>query len=174
MHAASSDTRSRYYALMQLASNWPVDITTARSVFEGARLLEDPAWPARLLAHGALTEGALLIAGHTEEARSTAGELYDLAMRFDVGKLYLALDAMALLACREQRYEAAARIVACADAAHEAHGQARRRPAAQRVRSAVNTVLDEYLGPAWRNDRPDGEQRLDEARACALALGLYA
>ncbi|HXN10663.1 MAG TPA: hypothetical protein VN859_05425, partial [Steroidobacteraceae bacterium] len=254
MHAASGDTRSRYYALMQLASNWPVDITTARSVFEGARLLEDPAWPARLLAHGALTEGALLtgagqltaaraayqralrlalttserqalaatvhmveldvacddvsaalqlgrplalslqhlgrrdtriellvvifsallIAGETEEARSAGAELYDLAVRFDIGKLYLALDAMALLACREQRYDAAARIVACADTAHETHGQARRRPAAQRVRSAVAMLLDEHLGPAWRNGRPDGEQRLDEATACALALGLCA
>ena len=252
MHASVGDERSRYYALMQLAINGPVDISTARTVLESARALEDPAWPARLLAHGALTEGALLtgagllaaartayqralrlalttserqalaatvhiveldvacddvaaalqlgrplalslrhlgrrdtriellvvtfsallIAGETDEARAAGAELYELAARFDSGKLYLALDAMALLACRERHYETAARIAACADAALEVHGRARRRPAAQRVRGVVDMVLDENLGPEWRTGRPPGEERLDEARACTLALGI--
>ncbi|MGO8830089.1 MAG: ATP-binding protein [Steroidobacteraceae bacterium] len=253
MHAATGDVRSRYYALMQLASNWPVDAGTGRSVHEEARLLEDPAWPARLLTHGALTEGALLtsagqfvaartayqralrfalttserqalvatvniaeldiacgdtaaalqlgrplalslqhlgrretriellvvtfsallIAGEIEEARATGAELYDLAVRFDSSKLYMALDAMALLACKEQRFEAAARIAACADAARETHGHAHRRPAAQRVRASVKSLLDEHLGPAWCAGR-GGLQPLDETAACALALGLSA
>jgi len=120
-----------------------------------------------------VTFSALLIAGEIEEARATGAELYDLAVRFDSSKLYMALDAMALLACKEQRYEAAARIGACADVAHETHGHAQRRPAAQRVRASVKTLLDEHLGPAWRAGR-GGVQPLDETAACALALGLSA
>ncbi len=254
MHEATGDNRARYYALTQIASNWPVGTATARSVFEAARLLEDPAWPARLLTHGALTEGALLtgagefvaartayqralrfalttserqalvatvniaeldiacgdtvsalqlcrplalslqhlgrretriellavtfsallIAGEIDEARATGAELYDLAVRFDSSKLYMALDAMALLACEERRYDAAARIAACADAAHEAHGQARRRPAAQRVRNRVMALLDEHLGAARCAGPRDAHQTLDETTACALALGLCA
>ena len=46
MHAATGDSRSHYYALMQLAGNWRVDTDAARSTFETARHLEDPAWPA--------------------------------------------------------------------------------------------------------------------------------
>jgi predicted ATPase/DNA-binding winged helix-turn-helix (wHTH) protein len=252
MHAATGDTRSRYYALMQLAANWRVDTDSARSAFEAARTLEDPAWPARLLAFGALTEGAfltsagqfakgraayeravrlalttserqalgatvniveldstcgnttaalqlgrplalslqhlgrrethfellttmfsaLLLAGETNEARSTGKELYDLAQRFDASKLYMALDAMAFLACKDRHYPAAARIARCANAAHEAHGQARRRPAEERMRCSVVATLDEHLGSAWHAsscDRP-----MKETAACALALGLEA
>lgn len=36
----------------------------------------------------AMTFSALLIAGDLDEARATAGELYDLALRLDTGKLY--------------------------------------------------------------------------------------
>src|SRR5271165_1622493 len=252
MHAEASDSRSRYHALMQLAHNWPAD--TGRSVFETARVLEDPAWPARLLAHGALTEGtlltsagdfiaarsayqralrialttserqaliasvniveldvacgdtasalqlgrpltlslrhvgrretriellvvtfsALLIAGETDEARTTAAELYELSARFDTGKLYMVLDSMALLACKERRYDAAARIAACADVAYDAHGQARRRPAAERVRAAVVEALNQQLGPDWRAGARRSRELLDEPTACALALGLCA
>ncbi len=78
MHAATSDTRSHYFALMQLAANWRVDTEAARAAFDAARALEDPAWPARLLAHGALTEGTLLTsAGKFTEARAA----YQRAMR---------------------------------------------------------------------------------------------
>ena len=49
MHAETRDTRSHYYALMQLALNWRVDTAAARAAFAAARALEDPAWPARLL-----------------------------------------------------------------------------------------------------------------------------
>jgi len=253
MHAASGDDRSRYYALMLLANNWRADTAAAHSTFEAARLLEDPAWPARLLTFGALTEGAmlssagqfveartayqralrfaltmserqalvatvhiveldiacgntaaalqlgrplalslqymgrretriellvmtfsaLLLAGEIEEARATGAELYDLALRFDTGKLYMALDAMAFLACEERRYDVAARIAGCADAAHEAHGQAHRRPAEERMRASVLKVLDERLGSALRGTGSSREP-LDEAAACALALGLSA
>jgi predicted ATPase len=253
MHAATNDTRSRYYAMMQLAGNWPVDTATAREVVEAARRLEDPAWPARLLTHGALTQGALLtsagelvaarsayqralrlalttserqalaatahiveldvacgdvaaalqlgrplalslqhlgrretriellvvtfsallIAGEIAEARATGAELYQLALRLDTAKLYTVLDAMALLACEERRYGAAARILACADRAHETHGQARRRPAAQRVRTAVMTALDAHLGAEFRAGTGGCAEPLDESTACALALGLY-
>jgi predicted ATPase/DNA-binding winged helix-turn-helix (wHTH) protein len=61
MHADSGDRQARYYALMLLAGNWRVDNEAARAAFKTARALEDPTWPARLLAFGAQTEGALLL-----------------------------------------------------------------------------------------------------------------
>jgi len=254
MHSRANDPRSRYYALMQLAFNSRTDASAARTAFDAARRLEDPAWPARLLAQGALTEGALLqsagefaearaayqrgvraalttserqalaasvsiveldvargdataalqlgrplalslqhlgrresrfellalifgallIAGEVEEARATGAELYELALRLDSGKLYTVLDAMALLASEEGRNGAAARIADCADLAHKAHGQAQRRPAEERMRATVAARLDERLGPAWREQARSSRERLDEAAACALALGLRA
>ena len=252
MHAATSDTRSHYFALMQLAANWRVDTEAARAAFDAARALEDPAWPARLLAHGALTEGtlltsagkftearaayqramrlalsiserqalaatvsiveldiacgdpeaalqlgrplalslrhlgrrdtqfellvmtfvALLVTGELGEARATGAELLDLALRLDRSKLYTVLDAMAYLACAENRYEPAARICSCADDAHAAQGQLRRRPAQERMREAVMSALEENLGANWRALASDSRLRLDEPSACALALGL--
>jgi predicted ATPase/DNA-binding winged helix-turn-helix (wHTH) protein len=254
MHAATGDARSHYYALMQLAGNWRVDTDSARSTLDIARQLEDPAWPARLLALGALTAGgllmsagqfvearaayqravkfglttserqalvasvnlveldiacgntadalqlgrplalslqhlgrretliellshmfsALLISGEVQEARSTGKELYDLALRLDASRLYMVLDAMALLACEDRNYEAAARIVACSDVAHEAHGQVRRRAAEERIRNAVTAILDERLSRSWSQDVKNRHESLDEAKACALALGLWA
>ena len=117
---------------------------------------------------------ALLIAGEIREARATGKELYDLALRLDASKLYMVLDAMALLACEERNYAAAARIVACADAAHEAHGQARRRAAEDRIRTAVVAILEERPGPHRQDASDDRHEPLDESRACALALGLWA
>lgn len=114
--------------------------------------------------------GALLLAGEIEEARATGAELYELSIRLDPSKLYSVLDAMAYLACVDGRYEAAAAIAVAADRAHEAHGQERRRPTEDRMRGAAIALLDQHLGPAWRttgNGRP-----VDEAGACALALGL--
>ncbi|MGC1456900.1 MAG: winged helix-turn-helix domain-containing protein [Steroidobacteraceae bacterium] len=71
MYAATNEPRSHYFALMQLAANWRVAADTARTAFAGAKQLEDPGWPARLLAHGALTEGAMLMeAGRFVEARA--------------------------------------------------------------------------------------------------------
>ncbi len=61
MHADTGDLQARYYALMLLAGNWRIDNEAAREAFKTARALEDPAWPARLLAFGAQTEGALLV-----------------------------------------------------------------------------------------------------------------
>ncbi|MBS0581389.1 MAG: winged helix-turn-helix domain-containing protein [Proteobacteria bacterium] len=252
MHASTSDARSHYFALMQLAANWRVDTEAARAAFDAARALEDPAWPARLLAHGALTEGtlltsagefvaaraayqramrlaltlserqalaatvsiveldiacgdpqaalqlgrplalslrhlgrretqfelltmtfvALLLTGELAEARATGAELLELALRLDRSKLYTVLDAMAYLAGAEQRYEAAARICACADAAHAAQGQLRRRPVQERMRNSVTQALDEHLGERWHERVDSARLRLDEPGACALALGL--
>jgi predicted ATPase/DNA-binding winged helix-turn-helix (wHTH) protein len=254
MHGATGDTRSHYYALMQLASNWRVDSDAARATFHTARHLEEPAWPARLLAFGALTAGgllmsagqfaearaayqravkfaltmserqaliasvnlveldiacgntasalqlgrplalslqhlgrretlfellshmfsALLMAGETQEARATGKELYDLALRLDASKLYMVLDAMALLACEAGNPEVAARIIVCADAAHEAHGQTRRRAAEERIRIAVTAILDKRLSQGWYECVKDRPEPLDEPTACALALGLSA
>jgi hypothetical protein len=57
--------------LMQLAANWRVAAATAREAFAAAKQLEDPGWPARLLAQGALTEGAMLMeAGSFADARA--------------------------------------------------------------------------------------------------------
>jgi predicted ATPase/DNA-binding winged helix-turn-helix (wHTH) protein len=250
MHAATSDSRGHYHALMQLAFSWRVDTDAARAAFEAARKLEDPTWPARLLTHGALTEGALLmsagkftdarvayqravrlalttserqalaatvhiveldiarddtaaalqlgrplalslrhmgrtearfellvltfsallIAGDTAEARATGAELYDLVVRRDTSKLYTVLDAMAYLACEDRQYLLAARIAGCAALAHDAHGQVRRRPAAERMRSAVTVVLDEQLGVSWRTAAAHSRDPLDEATACSMAL----
>jgi predicted ATPase/DNA-binding winged helix-turn-helix (wHTH) protein len=113
---------------------------------------------------------ALLLAGETEEARATGAELFELAVRLDAARLYSALDAMAYLACVSGRDNAAAQITRVADRAHAAHGQQRRRSTEQRMRDAVVTRLDERLGPAWRTASDD--RSIDEAGACALALGL--
>jgi predicted ATPase/DNA-binding winged helix-turn-helix (wHTH) protein len=254
MHAATGDLRSHYYALMLLAFNWRSDDAAARAAFDAARGLEDAAWPARLLTHGALTEGALLMSsgqfvearvayrravrlaltmserqalaatvniveldtacgdtasalqlgrplalslrhsgrretrfellvvtfstllmsGATGEARAYGAELYELALRLDTSKLYLVLDAMAFLACTDVSYDVAARIAAFADVAHEAHGQARRRPTEERMRATVARILDERLGADWRLRATDAREQLDEAAACSLALGLRA
>ena len=254
MHSATSDTRAQYFALMQLAFSWRVDTDAARAAFDTARKLEDPTWPARLLTHGALTEGALLmsagkfaearsayqravrlalttserqalaatvhiveldiarndtaaalqlgrplalslrhmgrtearfellvltfsallIAGDTAEARATGAELFDLVVRHDTSKLYTVLDAMAFLACEDRQYQLAARISGCAAVAHEAHGQVRRRPAAERMHSAVAAVLNEHLGETWRAGTDRSREPLDEVTACSLALGLSA
>lgn len=251
MHTATGDMRARYYALLQLALNWRGDDASARAAFDEARGLEDPGWPARLLAQGAMTEGALLtsrgdyaaareayrhalshaltmserqalaatvaiveldvacgaidaalqlgrplalslrrvgrretrfellvmvmsawlLAGDMDEARRTGAELYRLAMRLDPGRLYMALDAMALLACREARKMDAARIAAFADAAHQARGLAQRGPAAARLRSELAAALDLRPEPSW-NAPEAGRNRLDESSACRLALGL--
>jgi hypothetical protein len=121
----------------------------------------------------ALLFTALLLAGEREEADEIGAELYRLALAFDASRLYLVLDAMALLASLD-RPEAALRILACSDAAHAAHGQARRRPAEQRARAATERRLDISLGAQWREVIVPARERLDEAGACALALGLVA
>ncbi|HEY2634869.1 MAG TPA: winged helix-turn-helix domain-containing protein [Steroidobacteraceae bacterium] len=254
MHAATGDLRSHYYALTLLAFNWRGDDSAARAAFDAARGLEDPAWPARLLTHGALTEGALLmsggqfvearaayrravrlaltvsdrqalaatvniveldtacgdtasalqlgrplalslrhsgrretrfellgalfnallVGGDITEARAIGAELFELAHRLDTSQLYLVLDAMAFLACVDGRYDVAARIIAVADAAHDAHGQARRRPTEEQMRTQVIQLLDQNLESAWRISAADARDPLDEAEACSLALGLRA
>jgi hypothetical protein len=64
-----------------LAFNWRGDDSAARAAFDGARRLEDPAWPARLLTHGALTEGALLMSrGQFIEARTAYRRAVRLAL----------------------------------------------------------------------------------------------
>jgi predicted ATPase/DNA-binding winged helix-turn-helix (wHTH) protein len=246
MYADTRDAQAQYYVLMQLAANWRVDTTQAWAAFAAARALEDPAWPARLRAHGALTEGglltsaarfaeareayqramrlalttserqallatvsiveldvargdtaaalqlarplvlslrhvgrrethfellavtfvALLMSGDLAEARSLGTELYQAAVRLDPSKLYMALDAMAYLACAGGQYAVAAEVAACANRAHEAQGQVRRRPAQARMHAAVLRTLEQQP-PASTPQR-----ELGEAQACALALGL--
>jgi predicted ATPase/DNA-binding winged helix-turn-helix (wHTH) protein len=252
LHAEADDARSRYYVLMQIALNARDDDSRARAAFDVARHLEDPAWPARLLAHGAMAEGsllmgagqfaearaayrralgialatserqalaatvniveldiacgataaalqlgrplslslrhsgrretlfellvmtfsALLIAGERGEAHAMGAELFELGLRLDPSKLYTVMDAMAMLACRDGNYGAAARICACADAAHLAHGQGHRRPAEARLQSATNEILEQRLGAGWRESGRGHWEHLDEKVACRLALGL--
>jgi hypothetical protein len=77
-HAVGAQARSRYYALMLLAFNSRADTTAARAAFDAARRIEDGSWPERLLAYGALTEGALL----TDSARyAEARVAYQRAVR---------------------------------------------------------------------------------------------
>jgi predicted ATPase/DNA-binding winged helix-turn-helix (wHTH) protein len=81
MHAATGDLRSHYYAQMQLAFNWRGDDAAARNAFDAARGFEDAAWPARLLTHGALTEGSLLMSsGQFVEARAAYRRAVRLAL----------------------------------------------------------------------------------------------
>jgi hypothetical protein len=80
-HAATGDRRSQYYALLQLALNARGDPASAGRALSEARRLEEPAWPSRLLAHGAIVEGALLTsAGQFAEARSACRRALDLAL----------------------------------------------------------------------------------------------
>ncbi len=101
-------------------------------------------------------------------------ELHELAQRLNTTRLYTVLDAMAFLACEEGRLEVAARLAVFSDAAHEAHGQARRTPAEERVRAEALSVLETHMGPAWRVAGSARREPLDEAGACSLALGLRA
>ena len=72
MHAPPGDARARYYALMQLVAAAAGDPAAAATACTQARALERSDWPPRLLAHGALAEGALLIhSGAHAEARAT-------------------------------------------------------------------------------------------------------
>jgi hypothetical protein len=115
---------------------------------------------------------ALLLANEFPEARDTGAELFDQALRLDPGKLFTVLDAMAFLACAEQRHQLAAQITCSADVAYQAHGQARRRPTDERMRRSVLETLDTELGSGWRTTAEG--QLLDEPTACSLALGLEA
>jgi predicted ATPase/DNA-binding winged helix-turn-helix (wHTH) protein len=115
---------------------------------------------------------AWLILGDLREARPVGAELYALALRIDPGKLYSVLDAMAYLACLDHMEHAAVRIIACADIAHRAHGQARRRPTEARMRAAAVKILTERLGENWLGAAAQARETIDEARACAIALGL--
>jgi predicted ATPase/DNA-binding winged helix-turn-helix (wHTH) protein len=79
MHAQIGASRAHYYALMLLALNWRGDDAAARAAADAAHGLEQPTWPARLLTHGALTEGALLMSsGEWSQARA----LYQRAVKF--------------------------------------------------------------------------------------------
>ncbi len=251
MHATAGDSRSEYYALLQAALSGRDDLEAAGRALTAARRLEQPTWPTRLLAHGAIVEGALLtsagryadaraafqraldravatserqalaatvniveldiasgslagalqlarplaislrhagrretriellallfgallLAEEMDEARAAATEIIELAQQ-DTGKLYLALDAMALLAAMDGRHAIAARVAACADAANVHHGQFRRRPAASRIRGAVEEMLGANLGAQWRSRGGTDAGVLDELEACHHALGL--
>lgn len=81
MHASIGDFRSQYYATMQLVLNRGDDVAGALETLRAARRLEDPAWPARLLAHGAMVEGRLLAsAGKYAEARGAYRRALDHAL----------------------------------------------------------------------------------------------
>ncbi len=251
-HAKAAQPRSQYYALLQLARNWSDDLEGAGRTLAAARRLEQPGWPARLLAHGAIVEGALLtsagnfakaraayrraldhalaaserqalaatvhiveldvasgaiegalqlarplamslrhsgrretrhellvllfgallLAGDRDEAHAAGVELYELAKRLDLGRLYLALDAMALLAAGDGRPGLAARISLAAERSRERHGQARPRPAGEYIRSRVQAMLDAALGAGWRSRAALEFSPLGEEEACLYALGL--
>jgi predicted ATPase len=70
LHGRSGDLRSRYYSLLLLAWNARGDDAAACAAWQAAHALEDPAWPARLLAFGDLTESVLASdRGELAEAR---------------------------------------------------------------------------------------------------------
>jgi hypothetical protein len=83
MHADTNNFRAHYYTVALLASNWRVDTEQARAALDTARGLEESAWPARLLAYGALTEGAFFTcAGEFVAARNA----YQRAMKLTLTK----------------------------------------------------------------------------------------
>jgi len=254
MHAAAGDLRSQYYDVVQAAMNGWDDAEAAARMLDTARGLEQPDWPTRLLAHGAMAEaaqltmsgrfsdaraayqralghavatserqalaatasiveldiaagsfagalqlarplalslrhagraetrfellallfGALLLAGHVDEARAAGGEILEVAGRLDTGKLHVVLDAMALLAAKDGRHAQAARVAIAADAAFARRGQSMRGPAAGCIRRAVGEILDPPLGAGWRTRDATAATVLDELGACQLALGLRA
>jgi hypothetical protein len=78
---------------------------------------------------------------------------------------------MAYLACADERFDVATRILACADRAGDAHGQPRRRPVEELLRAEILKRFE--LASVPQADQVAIErERLDEAAACALALGL--
>jgi predicted ATPase/DNA-binding winged helix-turn-helix (wHTH) protein len=106
MHAATGNVRAHYHSLTQLALNRRDDAAMARATLDTARRLEDPTWPPRLLAYGALTEAALLTAGGRHvEARAAyrralgialiTSERQALAATVGVVELDIACDAIA-------------------------------------------------------------------------------
>lgn len=81
MHATTGNVRSQYYATMQLVLNRRDDDAGTLETFRAGRGLADPAWPARLLAHGAMVEGRLLAgAGKYDEARAAYRRALDHAL----------------------------------------------------------------------------------------------
>lgn len=81
LHAGTGDRRAEYYALLQLALNCRDDAEAAGRTLAAARRLEQPAWPSRLLAHGAIVEGGVLAsAGRHSEARAAFRRALDRAL----------------------------------------------------------------------------------------------
>jgi len=112
-----------------------------------------------------------LLSGELTEARDVGAELYALG-RVDPSRLYVVLDAMAYLACADGRFEVAARVLDCADRARADRGQARPRPVEAHMRALVRQRLaGECRSAAADRGILDGVP-LEEAPACALALGL--
>lgn len=250
--ARAGDARAHYFALTLLAAACREDIAAATAALSTAQSLQGRDWPARLLAHGALTEGALhaeqrqfaqaracyqravglalatserqallatvqvveldiacgepqaalrlgeplalslqhvaghatrlqlqillfqahLLAGTLEQARRCGAEAYALARQLEPEALHRTLDAMALLASLAGAHALAARLAHCADLAHRSRGELRRRPAAQRIREALEHSLRLRLGEDWRAAAQAGYRPLSERQACELALGL--
>ena len=68
--AALGDERGEYLALVEYAFNWRMDGPEARAALAGARMLENPAWPAAVLERGLTTEAVLhLTSGRHDDAR---------------------------------------------------------------------------------------------------------
>jgi predicted ATPase/DNA-binding winged helix-turn-helix (wHTH) protein len=81
MHIAAGDAKSGYYAALQGVLNGRHDLDAAGRALAAARRLEQPGWPARLRAHGAIVEGALLAsAGEVAGARAAYRRALDHAV----------------------------------------------------------------------------------------------
>ncbi len=93
--AQLNESRPQYYALMQLARCSGVETPSARAAVEAARSLAQPSWPARLLAHGALSEGILLTdAGELDGARAAYRRAVQLALTMSERQALIATVAM--------------------------------------------------------------------------------
>ena len=116
---------------------------------------------------------ALLATGDLAAARKTLAEFVGVARQLNYMFVMYAADAMALLAAREGRWEAAARLLGCADAAYAAQRQPREQNEA-RVRETAWAQLLQHdggkkPGPALRAALAAGAAMQPEA-VCALAL----
>jgi len=81
LHSRTGDRRAEYYALLQLALNWRDDPDAAGRTLAAARRLEQPTWPSRLLAHGAIVAGGVMAsAGQHAQARTAFRRALDHAL----------------------------------------------------------------------------------------------
>jgi predicted ATPase/DNA-binding winged helix-turn-helix (wHTH) protein len=115
---------------------------------------------------------ACLLDDRRVEALQYGAELHRAALGPDADWTWLALEAMALLALRDGRDADAARVLACADAGHEARGGRERGPAQRLLRERVVQGLAAAGAGPVAGGKAVAAGPAAPAEAIALALGI--